>query len=279
MVKKFPRNWVKEQLILDDDTKEIKQNKIFMNKLVIKKKPYFMRWLYPKYNRQYKKYRNNAETYCQINFGCGIDELLQKDIKNDSEQEYIDSYIKYLPLNEANCIMNQLAKHMESVKYNLTQFINDNTFFNYNLLIDEDIPIDTEIFNKVLKIYKDFNDSKYLYNTAKESEACDNTETKDGFNEDEFNDLQEVYKYYKDQLYAICSNAKQLANIAVDICYKRYPNSNKDFVWQLCSYGLIENIKKHKQSQLYIPTKSAEGSIIYLGETYDLREVAIFENT
>ena len=275
MVKKFPRNWIKEQLILDDDTEEVKQNKIFMNKLVIKKKPYFMRWLYPKYNRQYKKYRNNAETYCQINFGCGIDKLLQKDIKDDNEQKYIDSYNKYLPLNEADCIMNQLAKYMESIKYNLTQFINDKTSFNYKLLIDEDIPIDTEIFNKVLKIYKDFNDSKYLYNTAKESEVCDNTETKDGFNEDEFNDLQEVYKYYKDQLYAICSNAKQLANIAVDICYKRYPNSNKDFVWQLCSYGLIENIKKHKQSQLFVPIRNDSGSILYLSETYNLQEVAV----
>lgn len=275
MVKKFPRNWIKGQLILDSDTQEIKQKKMFMNKLVIRKKPYFMRWLYPKYNRQYKKYTNNAETYCQINFGCGINELLQKNIKNDVEQNYVDSYIKYLPLNEANCIMNQLAKYMESVKYNLTQFINDNTSFNYKLLIDEDIQTDTEIYNKVLEIYKDFNDSKHLYNIAKESVACDNTEIKDGFNEEEFNDLQEVYKYYKDQLYAVCSNAKQLANIAVDVCYKRYPKSNKDFVWQLCSYGLIQNIKKHKQSQLLIPIKSDNGSITYLGETYDLQEVVV----
>lgn len=280
IVKEFPTNWIKEQSILNTDSEKIRLKKEFENRLVIKKKPYFMRWLYSNYNKQYKKFKDNANTYCSVNFGCGVDELIKKPIKTVSETEYLNDYLNYLPLNEAECSMNKLAKYMESVKFDINKLINDTDGFDYSLLIDKDIEIQEDnIYKKVLEVYEDFKEDKHLHASIIENESTGDSESKDKFDELDFDNLQQMYNYYKKQLCKICSDSILLANIAVDICYRKYPKSNKDFVWELCSTGLLENIKKNKQDKQFIPVRSEDGYFKYLGEMYKTKEVYIIENT
>lgn len=271
IVKPFPSTWVKFQEILSDDTDEEINRKQFENSLLITKKPYFMRWLYPKYNKKYKQYKNNADTYCSIMFCCTFDELLKKQDKTEEEKKYIISYYNDSPLNEADCTMNTLCKYMESVKLNLSNLLT-NTYFDYNILMDEryDISEKNELYQKILSLYKEFHQNKHLFKSTQQS-MCD--DLKDKYDDIDFNNLQEMYRYYQNKLYDICSNIRLATTIAVDICYRKFPKSQKDFVWNICDYGLYLNVYRKQQDKIYIPVKSGKEDFQYLWESYEQREV------
>jgi hypothetical protein len=278
IVKEFPEHWVKEQDILDSDTQEIKDRKIFENKLVIKKKPYFMRWLYKKYNSKFTKYQNNANTYCLIMFGCHtVEELIQKHEKTEVEQSFIDQYFKWSPLNMSNCSMNNLCKYMESVSFDFKRFINDYSGFDYSVLIDKNISIDEngDTYQSVLSVFKSFNQNKNIHSSIENSNT---TESKDKNDEEKFNNIREMYKYYNNKLIDVCSNSAELANIAVDICYRLHPKSNKDFVWEVCQDGVLCNLEKNRQEHIFIPVKDQNGDILYLGDRFIEKEVTLIED-
>jgi hypothetical protein len=279
VVKSFPKKWIKEQIILPNDSEEIIRKKKFENKLVIMKKPYFMRWLYSNLNKKYKKYINNAELYCSINFDCTLDELKSKENKIEKEQLYLEVYNKYLPVNDANCTLNKIAKYIEVTNFNLKNFISKSDNFDYKILMDKDYIVkEDNTYKNVLKVYHDFNTNKHLYASIVESENEGESELKDKYNDEENNKINEMYEYYSNQLYLICPNANHLANIAVDICYRKYPKSNKDFVWKLCNNGILNNIFTNRQDKIFIPIKDNEGDINYLHEFYSLKEVLPIED-
>ena len=277
LIKDFPTEWTKEQIIFPTDSEHTKNDKMFSNKLVIKKKPYFMRWLYKDYNKKYTQYKNNANTYCDVNFECGVDQLITKPNKTQKEEEYLIKYIKYLPLNESGCAMNKLSKYMESIKFNLNRFVKDSNF-DYTVYMNKNIFItENALYKDILKIYESFMTNTHLYMSICRSEDNEDN-SKNKFDEDDISYLNEIYKYYKNRLLKICSNFSQLTNIIIDICYRKCPNYNKDFLWQICSSELIKNIYKNKQKNIYIPIKDKNGDIKYLGEKYQTKEVYIFED-
>ncbi len=79
IVKDFPKYWTNWTKITDDMSEEGKQIAEFNNKLLIDKRPYFMRYLYGNYNKKYRKFLTSYDTYCVSNLGFGIDKLLEKD--------------------------------------------------------------------------------------------------------------------------------------------------------------------------------------------------------
>lgn len=277
VVQEFPKNWICEQKIYESDSEEIKQQKIFMNSLVIKKKPMFMKYLYGIYNNKYKKLINNANTYCEVNFGGTFEEILNRQDKTLDELKHIDDFNKYLMLNDAPCIMNKLCRHMENAKFDFRKFVKDTNNFDYSILLDESHPInvDSVVYKEVYEIYRSFTDNKHLHMTISTTEYLDDADNKERTNEDNLESLQQVYEYYKNRLNSVCTNINLLANIAVDICYRKHPSCNKDFVWKLCSDGLLQNIKMHRQSDIRIPIKDVDGSLEYLGELYSIRGVEI----
>jgi hypothetical protein len=279
LVKDFPITWIKEQEILDTDDEKVKDKKKFMNKLVIKKKPYFMRWLYKNYNKKYNNVNNNANTYCLVNYGCDLNQLKQKNNKSEVELKYIEEYYKSLPLNEAECIMNKLSKYMEGIKYDMSKFINNYSDFDYSIFMDNSIVINKdETYNKILRIYESFMANKHLYKTIVENdETC--SDSKNKFDKEKYDNLEQMYLYYKNELIKVCSNLDQLTNIIVDICYNKHSQSSKDFAWKMCSNGMIKNIYKNNKNIISVPIKYENGTIEYLGERYSLKEVFVVENT
>lgn len=236
-----------------------------------------MRWLYREYNKKYTQYKTNADIYCGVNFGCDMNELLVKSNKTQKEEDYLEEYVKYLPLNESNCVMNNLSKYMESIKFDLNKFVK-NSSFDYTVFMDKDILfVENTSYDNILKLYESFITNSHLYMIANKDEYSDSN-SKNRFDEDSISLLNELYGYYKNKLLKICSNTIQLTNIMVDICYRKHPNYNKDFLWQICSEELIKNIYKNRQKNIYIPVKNQEGDIKYLGEKYQTKEVYVFED-
>lgn len=147
--------------------------------------------------------------------------------------------------------------------------------FNYKIMIDESIPYDEEKMKRIERLYLEFNkEVKYLVAFENKLHRYDEfkKELKAWDKESAINyhvDWDSVYNRYRLQCEKICENKNELANIAVSICYEKFPKRGKKFMWVVASSGIIENIK---QEEIYIPVKDYNGDFEYLGKKYRLEK-------
>jgi hypothetical protein len=254
----FPQHWVRGS----------KENSELDNKLVIRKRPYFMRYLYQDYNAKYRKFKNNFNQYCIGNLGIEIDDLLQKDTNTLSEKELkILDYYNYLnPFLETSCVMNEICRHMEKeikeLKIKKTNIIFDST----KILQDKSIPVDKEKLKQLYSIFKRYKSEKRYF-----------AKLRDENGEERYKTIEQYNKFIREECYKVSSNLAELTNLAVDICYIIHPSDNKSFVWNIFGDGIIDNVMTNKQENLFIPMQDNSGNIEFLGKKYSRKEF-ILEN-
>ncbi|MDD3397928.1 MAG: hypothetical protein PHR96_05270 [Clostridia bacterium] len=257
-VKKFPTVWKNFQKILETDTLEEISKKEFENKLVIKKRPEFMRFLYNNYEKEYKDFINDFDRYTFTVFGKRYDELDESERQSEKGKELIDYYDKKNPLLKTGGVMNRLSRHMQSQLKNIKQ-TNKNcdnkkifdSLYNYDIELDN---TKLELLIAKKKEYEEFKQTKQLKASN-------------------FVAYEQYYKYLRnDCLEKISSDIKQLANLAVYICYHIHPKKPKDFCWDIFGAGIVENLKL-KNGNVKIPHTSESGYIDYLGAKYEMSEI------
>lgn len=262
--KPFPKHWTSFQKINDDDTEEEKARKEFENKLVIEKRPFFMKDLYPKYSKEYKSFKDDFDLYSQIKFGKKIDELTEEDKQNEEIQEMLKYYDKKNPLLETDSVMNKVCRYMESKLKDINKKSKNcdnqkifDKIFNHRIELDNkklDLMIDK------YKQYLDFKKTKQLANSP-------------------YSTYEQYFKYLRnDCLEKISCNIKELANLSVYICYQLYPNKPKDFCWDVFGSGIVDNLSENKLS-VSVPHLDENGDIEYLGQRYKMDEVLLTSAT
>ena len=179
-VQDFPKEWIVKQkiyyvdvydkdgkLLHKADTLEEINEKKFLNKLVIDKKPYFQGHIYPKHMKKYKQFIEKNELYCKITFDCSLEELKKKRNKTKEENEFFKYFYRNIPLNISPCIMNKLSLYMEDVGRELRNDLKlsydkiDNEIVS--IFIDNEVEFNEETFQKLLKLYKQFCEEKKIY--------------------------------------------------------------------------------------------------------------------
>ena len=115
----LPREW-KEMLKIDEnDDDETKKAKYRHNSLVVSKKPYFFRYLYPALDEQWKRYEDAYNQVSRAQFGLPIKGLMAKPNKTQDETNLIRRYRKYAPLITSNCTMNRLCRAFEREDFDI----------------------------------------------------------------------------------------------------------------------------------------------------------------
>lgn len=280
-MKPFPKEWKNKDYKKDGDTEEIQIAKSFRNSLVANKKPYFMIYIYDGLYKLFKSYKKNQNLMCKEMFNINFNNLQYKKDKTDEEKKFIKNYYYHSPVLLTDSLMNKLCKAVETVDFNVkfkdyknidTKIIND----LIPILKDSSIIHNEFTFNKVLELYKKYirkNNIKPLNDKIttflSDSDDSYNIEMKD---EDAENFYDALYMEIRNEAYEICSNAKELANYGVDICYTLYQDKSKDFVWNICREGLMDNIYCNKSKKIEVPCYDKEG-VEYLGKKYKLMEV------
>lgn len=120
----LPDSWKKYQRVLPTDSEEEKKRKYKANSLIVSKKPYFFRYLYPELNQRYKQFEASYNAVSCDMFGIKFKKLLKKENKTKDELNLIRKYKKFSPLITSNCVMNILCREMESVDFDI-QFMKD----------------------------------------------------------------------------------------------------------------------------------------------------------
>ena len=120
----LPPEWKKYETIEPTDSDEEKTRKMRQNAMVISKKPYFFRYLYPELNQQFKQFEASYNQISRDMFGEKFKKLLKKEDKTEEERMLVRRYQKYNPLITAPCTMNILCREFESIDFDI-QFAKD----------------------------------------------------------------------------------------------------------------------------------------------------------
>lgn len=232
---------------LSEEEKELYEN------VRITKRPYFFRYLYDKYAKEYKKHLDTYEFLSQIRTGMSFAELQVNDNRNSIGQELVDNFTKYSPLLDSYSIMNKVCHYMEQ-EVGKVRKGRKNLSFDYHIYLDNDIELDNVKLVKMRKLYLEFSNVKRsFYDTGKR-----NKEQK-----------EENLQIFRKKLYEISSNISELTNLIVHVCYVDYPKRSKDLLWKVFPNGLLFNLNKNNiVRSVELPFEDENGEFEYLNKKY-----------
>lgn len=155
LVEDIPDWWTKHTKIDENWNDELKRKIAIRNDISVNKRPLFFKWLYDDYNKEYKKYLFNYNTYCLSNFGITLEQLLSKKDKSEEESKTEFYYKKYSKLIDSPSVMNMVCKTMEKEVRPLKDQKN-NVLYNFTG--------DKEKMLKMKELYSDWKILRKRYN-------------------------------------------------------------------------------------------------------------------
>jgi hypothetical protein len=273
IVRPIPEHWTK-WIHVDEskmDQEEVDRANL-SNSVLVDKRPMFMVFLYNNYWKDHKKYNYNYNLYSIANFGVELEKLLEKDDENLSQEErdFITKYNRYNPFLDTDCVVNNISRKMKnSVKEVVSSFAKMPMGDLAKILIDSEIPFDKEKLKKLYNLFKRYKGEKR--NLFK---------IRDASGEQIYKTLEQYNKAIRKEAYSgISSDIRELANLAVIICYEMHPKDNKSFVWNVFGEGLVLNVKKNRQEQIFVPVSDKKGEIEYLGNSYSMAELVLEDHS
>lgn len=187
---------------------------------------------------------------------------------------YASSYYARLKkFSRAQSNLNRLCFELEKWEQKLKR---KKEHFKWSILLDTIIPKNDEIFEKIYDLYLEFKENqevlrKYQYFLI-HKKKFDSKSTI--LTQQEINDRQINWEYrydiFRKRAASICPNKKELANYAVEICYKIFSKNVKTFAWVVAKTGMIDNIKPVDNE---LPIETIDGEFEYLGHNYDLVKI------
>ena len=272
----LPRHWRKCEKILDTDTQEERIAKMRQNAMVVSKKPYFFRYLYPELNQKFKQFENSYNQISCDLFGIKLKKLFKKEDKTEEEKMLIKRYQKYSPLITSSCVMNKVCREFESIDFDI-KFLKDQSQPskkkpNISMLPTfEDKYADSFSSTKlqtVKKIYQQYTQKRQI--KAMSALFSSGSISKD--------DYLEMRSYIYD---AIIESARQSLfdnHIPFDeflfYCYKlslQYAQFDWSVAWEVAADTIIDLIP---QNNPVCPVRDPFGDIEYLGEKYSLKQLS-----
>lgn len=270
-VKGIPKIWIERQKINKYDNQKSRKRKDYLNRILLDRHPYFFIYLYKDTYNKYKKYVNSNDLSCKQKFGISLNELLNKEDKDEDEKSFINAYNKYMPVIDSKSVMNILCKYIEGINFDIKEklkTVKSNEL--YKFYMDDSIFKNNDTYDKVLKQYNSFmKELKDLNNMGISSSS-----NKEKYNKELGNSVNNIYNIFRNKMFKICSNAYELTNYLVEIFYCEYKSSNKDILWNSFGKYIFNNVKKNNKNKVYFPTPDDEGNIIYLNKKFKLEEVS-----
>jgi hypothetical protein len=215
--------------------------------------PYFMKYR-SDYYQGLKKFRNNN---CNMNMLCRTIERWEKIVLR-------------------NKLPNDARYHTER---NIS-FVGRGKRFDHTIMQNLDIAYTVDEYSQIEKLFLDFCSN--IAELAQEQYRLRHYTEYKAWIEDNFPtmkkedatwytvDWQYYYNSYRLACRHICPEPEKLANIVVDLVYRKHKNKNRNFLWIVASEGVLINLQ---QCQVSLPKLDDEGEIDILGKKYKMEVV------
>ena len=171
---------------------------------------------------------------------------------------YRSDYYKGQKLSRSNSNMNRLCRQIEKW-HNSFKWKRTYRDFDHKIMIDDEFLPDDELFGQIEAIFLEYCDEMAVLQRDDREirEKNPNFRLNWGYH----------FEKYRQKCLKICPNVKILANIAVILCYERYPSKNHKFIWRVAGGGVVANLK---QTELMLPRRCDDGEYEYLGKRYEM---------
>lgn len=261
----MPKNWYifKENIIKNDDSDEIIEQKMLNQRLCAAKKPYFFGYNYPTLKQEYDAYVRDTNEHIESIIGKNIRDLLKNDGNlPENEQKILEFYKNHLPLDISPSTMNRICWAIEDEFDGVDIF--ENIDFDYSIY-KSGIDYSEEDYELIRLKCNAFKQKKRDINKKRFSED----------NDEEENVTDQIAKLIVDleeSCASICPNEQVLCEILLDICYK--DGADVSIVWNLCGDVIVDKLIK-KSGVYNYPAKNINGDFSYGGTKFSMKSVAV----
>ena len=277
IAKPMPEGWYNPAAckIKDGDDEETKRRKEFYLRIAADKKPYFMTYVYPKLRKENDTYIRNNNLNAIRRFGhkgiMGTDDLVKCENRTPDMEEFLRFYNMLTPVENSPCTVNRISRLFESEfrRYlsRISKMVRDipEMQFDYSIY-KTDASYSKSAYKKVYEIYDEYNRRTQQYQQRKRTEKLDRF--------DNWIQHQTLIEYFRSECYKVCSNAEELANIVLDICYTR--EASKQFCWDVCGDVILDTVLKKNGNIIQYPEcVEDEGEFTYFGRNFRMRTKTI----
>jgi hypothetical protein len=261
----FPEHFVKYKKIGDDVPDDRRKDMEYNNSILGNKRPAFMRWLYPEYQRKYKNEMSVFNGASQTRWSLPFQELLllNKKDRSDEQEKLVQRYYKSSFFIENNSPMNRLSRVVsDSISAIGTRGNKLDSNFDFEVYLSKNYhsPSKRNI-EKMLILLKE-------YRSLKRSLRYKNAHDEDNI----FDNVEQISSHINRRAYlTITSNAEELGDLAVYVSYKVSNKSSRSFVWGCFGDEIVENmIQKRGVRFVRVPHRSKDGHINYLWAEYSI---------
>lgn len=259
---KEPWYFTKFVTVNEDDDDATKAEKFYHNSLVISKKPYFFRYLYPELNKKYKQYESVQNEKCKAQFGKKLKKLLAVENKTEAEKTMVRRYHKFSPVINTNCTMNILCRQFEAIDFNIVWGKTETSMLPY---------YDLDVFKFNPDILKQFRAMYQKWNNRKAISYIDslyNNEDDVDYKECKFGILDAVRIELQNE-YASLGLTPMEGLTYIKALSQSYSKFNWGFAWELISDGILSCLDN---KDAVVPVETIDGEE-YLGRRYALRRI------
>ena len=266
IAKPMPKEWYNRDANRQDekDSEIESAKKEFNLRIVADRKPYFMRYIYPDLMKKYNTYMTNANKKALREFGLDIKGIMAQEELTDEQVAFLEYFDWKLPVGDHDCVQNKICKRIEE------------EFDGYVKKNPPPAPFDYS----VLKTSMEYTKSQYaliaeLYEeyTQKVQEFMVESYYKRMDQDDAIVGKALLLRNFKQLCNEICSNAEQLCNIVLDLCYRN--NRSKQFAWDMCGTQIIENLLNKNGRKLSFPVSDDNGDIEFGGQRFSMSTIII----
>lgn len=266
IAKPMPKEWYNRDANRQDekDSEIESAKKEFNLRIVADRKPYFMRYIYPDLMKKYNTYMTNANKKALREFGLDIKDIMAQEELTDEQVAFLEYFDWKLPVGDHDCVQNKICKRIEE------------EFDGYVKKNPPPAPFDYT----VLKTSMEYTKSQYaliaeLYEeyTQKVQEFMVESYYKRMDQDDAIVGKALLLRNFKQLCNEICSNAEQLCNIVLDLCYRN--NRSKQFAWDMCGTQIIENLLNKNGRKLSFPVSDDNGDIEFGGQRFSMSTIII----
>lgn len=265
----LPKSWRAFEPIAASDSPEERTRKMRQNAMVISKKPYFFRYLYPELNRKFKQFEDSYNQISRDMFGIKFKKLLKKEEKTEEERNLIRKYQKYCPLITAPCTMNNLCRQFEDT--------------DFDIKYDKDAPqsmlptFEAELAGSFSQEKMSAVRAAYqAYSSKKAIKSMDSLlgDSLVSVPDREYHEIRSLtYDAMIDGLRADISKASVTPKEFLFYCHrasKAYSKFNWAFAWDILGDQILPLIP---QGDSLCPIRDPNGDAEYLGRRYSLKRL------
>lgn len=239
-----PKYWTKWEKITGNETPEEIHLKELHHRTICDKRPYFFRYLYQNYEKEYKDRLETYNNYCESKFDGDLNYIINKDNQTDEEKRIIGNYYRFGSLLDSDCVMNKICHYMES---QISELKKNNSLKSYDFksLVDNNIEYKEKnrmVLENVYQKYKAYKQKINYHSTTS------------GF--------QEMMIWLHKQADSIIASSDEIVYWASEF--------GSSFLLDVFGDDVINVLKEYSNNQIMIPVNADDGYIDYMGSKYEI---------